>query len=143
MSIRTTAKAIGGNDAKASEIAVSIRAAFNKASAEKKAEIMTDFKVGYIAGRERISLSDAEAIFEAGKGKGATKAGIKAIDRATSAWNYHVVQQAKPKGKGAEKKSTRIPPALRAAALDFLSAFHGDTLREQIESAIKVLNAMK
>jgi len=141
MSIRTNAKSIGTNDIKSSEFAATIRAAFNKASAERKAEIMADFKVGYIAGREKVSLAEAQAIFEAGKGKGATKAGIKAIDRATSAWNYHVVQA---KGQAQQPQShSRVPTKLREAAMVFLAEFEGETLTAQITAAIAVLNKMR
>lgn len=141
MSIRTNAKSIGTNDAKTSEIAATIRTAFNKASAERKAEIMADFKIGYIAGREKVSLAEAQAIFEAGKGKGATKAGIQAIDRATSAWNYHVVQA---KAKKTEPQSHgRVAPKLREAAMAFLSEFEGETLSQQITAAIKTLQALR
>jgi len=141
MSIRTNAKTIGKNDATSSEKAAAIRAAFNKASAERKAEIMADFKVGYIAGREKVSLAEAQAIFEAGKGKGATKAGIMAIDRATSGWNYHVI---KAKGQAQQPQShSRVPTQLREAAMVFLAEFEGETLTAQITAAIAVLNKMR
>ena len=141
MSIKMNAKSIGTNDAAMSEKAAAIRAEWRKASAERKAEIVVDFKIGYMAGREKVSLEAAQAIFETGKGKGATKAGIKAIDRATSAWNYHVVQ-AKAQAK-TPQASTRIDPVLRAAAMTFLGEFKGETLLDQINAAIKTLNAMK
>ncbi len=143
MSIRVTAKSIGKNDATSSEIAATIRAAFNKASAERKAEIMADFKIGYIAGRERISLSDAQGIFEAGKGKGATKAHIAMIDRATSGFNYHI-RDGKTKPKSAEPvKRMRVSTERRELAMDFLGNFKGENLQEQIEQAIALLNALK
>ena len=67
MSIRLSAKSIGNKDAQSEALATATRKAWLKASPERKAEIRFDFIVGYMAGRERISLSDAEAIFEAGK----------------------------------------------------------------------------
>ena len=143
MSTRTSAKAIGNNDARSAEYAVGIRKDWLKATnnPEKQAEIAADFKIGYIAGREKVSLAEAQAIFEAGKGKGATKAGIQAIDRATSAWNYHVVQA---KAKKTEPQSHgRVAPKLREAAMAFLSEFEGETLSQQITAAIKTLQALR
>ena len=56
MSIRTSAKSIGNNDAKSADLASAIRKAWLKASDQRKAEIRLDFMVGYISGQERISL---------------------------------------------------------------------------------------
>ena len=90
MSIRLSAKSIGNNDSKSEAIAATIRKAWGKAKSEKQAEIRLEFMVGYVAGRERISLSDAEAVIGAGKGAEAINA--DAIDRASSAFRYHIVQ---------------------------------------------------
>ena len=141
MSIRTTAKSIGNNDAKSADLATAIRKAWLKASDERKAEIRLDFMVGYISGRERISLSDAEAVIEAGKGKGVPKAHIAMIDRATSGFNYHIVQgKTKPK---APKRHARVSSVHREAAMAFLGEFDCETLAEQVKQAIAVLNALK
>lgn len=141
MSIRTTAKSIGNNDAKSQDLATAIRKAWLKASDERKAEIRLDFMVGYISGRERISLSDAESIIVAGKGKGATKAHIAWIDNASSAFRYHIVQgKTKP---SAEPSHTRVSKAHREAAMAFLGEFEGENRAEQIKQAIAVLNALK
>jgi hypothetical protein len=141
MSIRINAKSIGNNDAKSDDLAIAIRKAYAKAAPEGKAEIAADFKIGYIAGRERISLSDAQAIFEAGKGKGATKANIAMIDRATSGFRYHIIGT---KSEPAPKpKHTRVSTERRAWAMDFLGNFKGESLQEQIKEAIALLNALK
>lgn len=139
MSTKTDAKSIGKKDAESEALAVAIRKIWRKAGPEKKAEIARDFKVGYIAGREKVSLADAEAIFDAGKGAEAINAA--AIDRATSGFNYHIVQGKSkpqpPKGHG------RISTELRAAAMTFLGEFKGETLGDQIKAAIALLNKMK
>lgn len=136
MSTRTSAKAIGNNDARSAEYAVGIRKDWLKATnnPEKQAEIAADFKIGYIAGRERISLSDALAIFEAGKGAGVPKKHVAMIDRAVSGFNYHIRNgKTKP---SAEPKSFRVQRALRDAAQAYLQHF------DSVADAIKVLRAV-
>jgi hypothetical protein len=143
MSTRTNAKSIGNNDAKSADLVIAIRKAYAKATPEQQAEIAFEFKVGYIAGRERISLSEAQAVFEAGKGKGATKKGIAMIDRATSGFNYHIRGSKDATAKPAQVTSKRISTERRAVAMDFLGNFEGENLQEQIKAAIALLNALK
>ena len=139
MSIRTTAKSIGNKDAQSEALATAIRKAWLKASDQRKAEIRLDFMVGYISGRERISLSEAEAVIKAGKGAG--KRNAECIDRASSAFRYHIVQgKTKP---SAEPSHTRVSKAHREAAMAFLGEFEGENRAEQIKQAIAVLNALK
>ena len=140
MSIRLSAKSIGNKDAQAAELSASIRKEWLKASPERKAEIRHDFMIGYIAGREkkgseRISLSQAEAIIEAGKGKGASKAHIAMIDRAASGFTYHIVQ-GKTKPSAAPMSSKRYSPELRKAAQAYLAKF------DSVSEAIAVLRAV-
>ena len=138
MSIRLSSKSIGSNDAKSADLAASIRKAWLKADPETQAEIAADFKIGYIAGRERISLSEALAIFEAGKAKGVPAKHVAMIDRAVSGFRYHIVQgKAKPsEPKPSEPKSFRVQRDLRVAAQDYLAHF------ESVADAIKVLRAV-
>jgi hypothetical protein len=137
--VRSTAKSIGTNDANTATLAAEIRAAWVKAKPEAQAEIAFEFKVGYIAGRDRVSISDAQAIVEAGKGADAINA--PAIVRAVAAWNYHIVQgKAKPAQAPSHK---RISKEARAWAMDFLGNFEGETLQEQIKQALALLNALK
>lgn len=133
MSTRTDAKSIGNNDAKSDALAIAIRKAYAKAGPEKRAELAREFKIGYIAGRERISLSAAEAIFDAGKGANAINA--PAIDRATSGFNYHIVQGKAPKAEVAPKRM-RLPAEVREVAESYLSWF------DSVEDAIKALRAV-
>ena len=133
MSIRLSSKSIGSNDAKSADLAASIRKAWLKADPETQAEIAADFKIGYIAGRERISLSEALAIFEAGKAKGVPAKHVAMIDRAVSGFRYHIVQG---KAKPSEPKSFRVQRDLRVAAQDYLAHF------ESVADAIKVLRAV-
>ena len=140
MSIRTTAKSIGNKDASTAELAATIRKAFVKATPEVQAEIRADFHIGYIAGRDRVSISDATAIWQAGKGEGAIDA--KAISRAVAAWKYHVADHLAA-SEAAPVKRQRISAEHRAMAMDFLGNFEGESLQEQIKKAIALLNALK
>lgn len=132
MSIRLTAKSIGNNDAKSADLATAIRKAYIKAGPEKRAELAREFKIGYIAGRERISLSQAEAVFDAGKGANAIDA--SAIDRATSGFNYHIVGKTETEAK--PPKRMRLTADTRKAAEAYLSWF------SSVDEAIKALRAV-
>lgn len=131
MSTRTTAKSIGNNDAKSAELAAAIRKAYAKAKPEQQAEIAHEFKIGYIAGRDRVSISDAEAIVEAGKGAEAINAA--AIVRAVAAWNYHIVGKLEGKSEPAPIKRMRLNKEAREAAEAYLSWF------DSVDDAIKAL----
>ena len=133
MSIRTNAKSIGNKDAQSEALAIAIRKAYAKAKPEAQAELAREFKIGYISGREKVSLAVATQIFEAGKGADAINVG--AIDRATSGFNYHIVS--KLETKPAEPvKSMRLSRDVRAAAEAYLAQF------ESVAEAIKVLRVV-
>ena len=139
-SIRTNAVTIGKKDAQSEALALVIRKAYAKAKPEAQAELAREFKIGYISGREKVSLAVATKIFEAGKGADAINVG--AIDRATSGLNYHIV--CKVVNKPAEPvKHKRVSTERRALAMDFLGNFKGENLQEQIKEAIALLNALK
>ena len=141
---RTNAVSIGKNDATSDALAAEIRKLWLKATPDAKAEMAAEYKVGYISGRERISLSDAQAIFEAGKGKGVAKKHIAMIDCAVSSWNYRIVNGKSKKAKPATPASQpRISRELRSAAMDFLGNFEGKNRTEQIKQALVILNALK
>jgi hypothetical protein len=141
MSIRTNAKSIGNKDAQSEALAIAIRKAYAKAKPEAQAELAREFKIGYISGREKVSLAVATQIFEAGKGADAINVG--AIDRATSGFNYHIVSKLDNKPASAPVANKRISAERKAVAMDFLGNFEGETLQEQIKQAIALLNALK
>ena len=141
ISIRTTAKSIGNKDASTSELAATIRKAYAKAKPEAQQEIRTDFHIGYIAGKDRVSISEAAAIWEAGKGAGAINA--PAIARAVAAWKYYVADHLKQATPAPEPKSFRISREHHDLAMDFLANFEGKNLAEQIKQAVALLNALK
>jgi hypothetical protein len=134
MSIRTNAKSIGNKDAQSEALAIAIRKAYAKAKPEAQAELAREFKIGYISGREKVSLAVATQIFEAGKGVDAINAG--AIDRATSGFNYHIVSKLETKPAPAPVKSMRLSRDVRAAAEAYLAQF------ESVAEAIKVLRVV-
>lgn len=136
MSIRSKAKSVGAKDRNTKAFLADIVKAYNKAGAEGKAEILLDYKVGYIAGYAKVSMDDAERILSEGK---VSKANTLAIDAAVASVRYHFK---KPSGD-AQQKSMRIQAHVREAATAFLAEFEGETLAEQITQAIKVLQAMR
>lgn len=137
MSIRSKAKSVGTKDREAKENLADIVKAYNKAGAEGKAEILLDYKVGYIAGYAKVSMSVAERILSEGK---VNRGNTLAIDAAVASVAYHF--RKKPSGD-AQQKSMRIQAHIREAAMTFLGEFEGETLADQIAKALKVLNAMK
>ena len=139
--VRTNAVSIGKKDAQSEALAVAIRKAYAKAKPEAQAELAREFKIGYISGREKVSLTVATQIFEAGKGVNAINVG--AIDRATSGFNYHIVSKLDTKPAPAPVAHKRVNKADRAMAMDFLGNFEGENLQEQIKHAIALLNALK
>ena len=141
MSIRTTAKSIGNKDASTAELAALIRKAYAKATPEQQPEIRADFHIGYISGRDRVSISDATAIWQAGKGADAINA--PAIVRAVAAWKYHVTDHLPKADAAPAQVNKRIDKAAKAMAMDFLGNFEGENLQEQIKKAIALLNALK
>jgi hypothetical protein len=138
--VRSDAQFIGKKDATTAAKIIAIRKAWLKAKPEAQAEIVHEFKVGYISGRDRISISQAEAIVQAGKGEGAIDA--PAIARAVSAWHDQVMKDV-PKASAAPTAHKRISKEARAMAMDFLGNFEGDNLHEQIKQAVSLLNALK
>lgn len=141
MSIRTTAKSIGNKDASTAELAALIRKAYVKAKPEVQAEIRADFHIGYISGRDRVSISDAAAIWQAGKGADAINA--PAIVRAVAAWKYHVADHLPTADAAPAQSRKRVSNEARALAMDFLGNFEGKNRTEQIKQAIALLNALK
>ena len=137
MSIRTNAKSVGKNDAQSAEIVAGIRKEWLKASDERKQEIALDFKIGYMAGREKISLDAAEEIMAEGK---VSKKNTGMIDRAYSGYRYHIVLgKTKPT---TPVKHTRIQARVRESAMTFLSEFEGKDRAAKIKQARAVLQAL-
>ena len=140
MSICTNAVAIGKKDAESEALSIVIRKAYAKAKPEAQAELAREFKIGYISGREKVSLAVATKIFDAGKGVNAIN--LHAVDRATSGFNHHILSKL-AKADAAPAKQMRVSSEARAIAMDFLGNFEGKNRTEQITKAIALLNALK
>ena len=134
IAVRTDAKFIGKKDATTAEKIVAIRKAWLKAKTpEAQQEIRRDFHIGYIAGRDRVSISEAEAIVDAGKGADAINA--PAIVRAVAAWHDQVMKGVVNKPEQAVKRM-RLSAEARKAAEAYLSWFNS------VDDAIKALRAV-
>lgn len=139
MNIRMFAFNLARMNSKAREATLPYHKAYAPATPEQQSDLRREWMIGYIAGTLTVSEEAAERILSAGKGGKARKAHVQAIDRASSDFRYHVIR---PDGKKPETKRTRISAEHRAAAMDFLSTFEGDTLEAQIKAAMAVLKAM-
>lgn len=64
-------------------------------------------------------------------------------DAARKSWQRNVMVWFTPKKSPKAAASYRVDPALRSAAMDFLSQFKGDTLDAQIAAAKRLLEALK
>jgi len=140
-SVRTNAVSIGKKDAQSEALAIAIRKAYAKAKPEAQAELAREFKIGYISGREKVSLAVATKIFDAGKGADAINAG--AIDRAYSGFHHHILSKLDNKPASEPMANKRVSREARALAMDFLGNFEGKNLQEQIKQAVALLNALK
>lgn len=137
MSIRSKAKSVGAKDRNTKAFLAEIVKAYNKAGDERKAEIVLDYKVGYIAGYAKVPMEDAERILSEGK---VSKDNTLAIDAAVASVRYHFKKKGKP---SAPTSNARVSKAHRTAAMTFLGMFEGKDRTEQIKHAIAVLNALK
>ena len=138
LSIKQFAQLVGKTAVKVKTAADAFHIAYTKATPEQQSQLRVEWMVGHLAGQ---GVNNPERTFSLGKGKGSTRAGRLAIDRAYSDFRYYVVRPVK--GKAEPKKHKRLAPELRAAAMTFLGEFKGETLGEQITAAIALLNKMK
>lgn len=122
--------------------------AYKAAEPADQADLRQRWMLNHVAGQVMArtkcdgdaAIKAAERILSKGKGKGAAKEAIKAIDRASSDFRYHIVR---PDAKPASNARTRVPAAVRAAAEVFLTEFEGKDKNAKIDAAIAALKAMK
>lgn len=129
------------------EAAKPLADAYGKATPEQQSDLRGRWMLNHVAGQIMVSKPNGDAAMTAakkllalGKGKGASRESIKMIDKAYSDFRYNIIKQS---GKKPEQARTKVPAAIRAAALVFLAEFEGDTLAQQIDAAIAALRAMK
>lgn len=131
LSIQQFAFNVGTNARKIREAADPFHAAYLDATPEQRKALRTDWMLGHLEGQ---GVSNPERVLSQGKGAGASKANVKAIDRASSDFRYMVIR---PEPKAAEPaKSMRVAKDLRALAEAYLANF------ESAADAIKVLRAV-
>ncbi len=81
--------------------------AFIKATPEQQAQLRREWMLGHLEGQ---GVEGAERILSRGKGKGASKANVAAIDRAYSDFRYYVVRPTKAK----VASSGKVDPVAKA-----------------------------
>ena len=154
LNIRQFAANVARNDSGIARAAIPFAQAYKSADAAGKAQLLSDWKLGYV--RETFSLNGIVVSDEQiGKGKGQTsktyldekgkRVGVtQLLDRANYQFRWHVAGIKKIKKVTATTSdNTVVTRKVRAAAMEFLGAFDGDTLDKQIDAAIKALRAMK
>ena len=120
-----------------------LSASYHKGTPEQQKDLRTRWMLNHLRGALKVNAKVAERILSGGKGAGAKPDNIKAIDKASSDFRYHIVRpEAKP-AQPAKVKHNRVSVAHREAAMAFLGEFEGETLAEQIKQAVALLNALK
>ena len=132
IAIRQFAANVGYINSKVRSAADPYHAAYIKATPEQQSALRREWMLGHLEGQ---GLSNPERILSQGKGKGASKANVQAIDRASSDFRYMVVRPTKGKAK-AEPTRQRVSRDLRALAEAYLAHF------DSAADAIKVLRAV-
>jgi hypothetical protein len=130
-----------------------LHAAYKGATAEQQADLRVRWMTNHVAGQiigsatkeekkpnAAAAMNAAQKIITRGKGKGSSKDGRMMIDRAYSDFRYHIVR---PSGAKPEQARTKVPAAIRAAAIAFIAEFEGKNRNAQIDAAIATLRAMK
>lgn len=114
---------VGRNGADIKSAAEPLRKAFVAADTDVRKAMRRQWMLGHLAGQR---IANAEKVLNAGKGKGASKANIAAIDRASSDFAYHIGSAVK--SNKAEPTKVRISAAERAAFEAFKKVC-GDRMR--------------
>lgn len=114
---------------------------YAKATPEQQKDLKARWMLNHLIGQ---GYTNAKAIIETGKGKGAKPDHIKAIDRAYSDFAYNIKQsKSKPLPESSARK-VRIPTDRKDylfAVLD--ECYDADSRKKQIDMAIADLRALK
>lgn len=115
------------------EASTPFHACYVGADAAGRKQLRGEWMLGHVAGSyegKGDAMKAAERILSTGKGEGAKPADVKAIDKASSDFRYHVIR---PETGAGEKKVVAVPKALRAAINALLE--QGYT-KEQIKACL-------
>jgi hypothetical protein len=135
------AKSVGQFGKQLQQSAKPLADAFAKATPEQQKDLRARWMLNHLIGQ---GYTNAKAIIETGKGKGAKPEHIKAIDRASSDFTYNIKQgKSKPLPESNARK-IRIPTDRKDylfAVLD--ECYDADSRKKQIDLAIADLRALK
>lgn len=140
ISFDTFAFNVGVQSGKTRDASLPLHKAYIKAELGQQLNLRARWMRNHVQGSLGVTAKVAERILSEGKGAGAKPEHIKAIDKASSDFRYHI---ARPEPKQAKAvKHHRVSVVHREAAMTFLSEFEGETLDEQIKAALEVLRAL-
>ena len=112
VNITTFAFNLAAITSKTLDASLPFHTAYTGATPEQQKQLRHEWMLGHLAGALGVDLKTSERILSRGKGEGAKPAHIKAIDKASSDFRYHVVR---PTAKANETKPVRVPRELRTA----------------------------
>lgn len=92
MNINTFANTLASATRKTLEASTPFHTCYVGADATGKKQLRSEWMLGYVAGTLQVDAGAAERILSKGKGAGAKPEHVKAIDRATADFRYHIVR---------------------------------------------------
>jgi hypothetical protein len=112
-----------------------------KAGPVTRTALREEFMTHFVAGMLSCTVHAAVRILTASKVV-RSKAQQNAYMSASQKFKYHISRDG-AKSEATPVRQLRVSAERRAIAMDFLSEFEGETLQEQIQQALKLLNALK
>ena len=119
VSIETFAFNLGALTTQLRENSLPFHNAYVKGTSVQQRDLRVRWMCHHLRGALGVTITQAEAIREAGKGGGTSKANKAAIDRAYSDFRYYVVR---PTAKGAVTRDSVVIPAAVLAHLKAIDA---------------------
>lgn len=118
LSIQQYAARVGRTSAEMRAGAGAFHLAYVGGTPEQRADLQRRWMLGHLEGevKAKAITGEPERILSRGKGKGASKAHIGAIDRAYSSFRYCVIRPEKKAKKAEPKASARISKEARTMA---------------------------
>lgn len=86
------------------------------ADATGKKQLRSEWMLGHVMGTLNLDEKAAERILSKGKGDGAKPEHVKAIDKASSDFRYHVIRPDAKAAKDATSDEIAVPKAIQEAA---------------------------
>lgn len=95
ININTFANNLATATRKTLEASAPFHTCYAGADAAGKKQLRVEWMLGYLQGALNVGATKVESILSTGKGAGANAVHIKAIDRATADFRYHIVRPVK------------------------------------------------